>query len=197
MFLLAGLGNPGSEYVRTRHNAGFMAVDAIAAAQGCALSFKKKFHSDCVECMIGDHKSVLVKPMTYMNRSGMGLHAVAHFYKIPLERVIVFHDDLALAFGKVRVKTGGGAAGHNGLKDIDAHMGQDYVRVRIGVHHPGDKDAVSDYVLSAFSSSEQSAMAHMTDEIAKQCGLLLTGKHDLFMTRVVESLRQYDTKQER
>lgn len=195
MFLLAGLGNPGTEYARTRHNAGFMVMDELAHHLGCVFTSKKKFHSDYTEAELGGHKVVLVKPTTYMNLSGRAIHAVSHFYKIPPERMIVFHDDLALAFGKIRVKQGGGAAGHNGLKDIDAHLGPQYIRVRIGVHHPGDKGSVSDYVLGSFTPDELAVMAHAIPYIAECTGLLLEGKYDLFMTKIVENMRKNTAKE--
>lgn len=196
MWLFAGLGNPGLDYSGTRHNAGFMVMDALAARLSGTFVYKKKFRSDCAEVRLDGHKVMLVKPMTYMNHSGSALQAVSHFYNIPLERLVVFHDDLALAVTKIRVKKGGGSAGHNGLKDIDAHLGSDYIRVRIGVHHPGERGAVSDYVLSPFTADERMVIDQATDEMAQCSGLLLDGKYDLFMTRVVETIRKKDHKQE-
>lgn len=154
--LIVGLGNPGNDYAQHRHNVGFMVVDSVAAA--LKISFSSKFSGLLTSAQVGSEKIYLLKPQTYMNLSGNSVQAAAQFYKIPLERITVLHDELDLAFGTVRMKTGGGDAGHNGLKSITAALGADYTRVRIGIGHPGHRDLVSDYVLSPFSAAEREAL---------------------------------------
>ncbi len=187
MFLLVGLGNPGSEYEKTRHNAGFMAVDNICRHYHINVEKKNKFFAWYGEGQVNQEKVIIIKPTTYMNRSGMAVQTVAQYYKIPLAHIIVFHDELALKTAKLRVKTGGSAGGHNGLKDIDHHLGQDYVRVRIGIDHPGDKNEVSHYVLRPFLKQEFEEIELLTCHMAEQLPLLLESKHDLFMTKVSQS----------
>ena len=155
--LIVGLGNPGNEYAQHRHNVGFMAVDSLAAAlKG---SFSLKYSGLFASVQVDNEKILLLKPQTYMNLSGNSVQAAAQFYKIPVERITVLHDELDLAFGTVRMKTGGGDAGHNGLKSISAALGADYARIRIGIGHPGHRDMVSDYVLSPFSTVERDTLA--------------------------------------
>lgn len=212
-FLLIGLGNPGKDYAKNRHNIGFMAVDAIADAYGFT-SWAKKFQGLMCEGIIpppaggrlgGGHdrqgqsklsphpnppptgegmRVILLKPSTYMNLSGESAQALARFYKIPLSNIIAIHDELDLPLGKLRVKTGGGNGGHNGLKSLDAHLGADYQRVRVGIAHPGDKDMVADYVLSDFTKAEKKTVGNMVIEIAKHIGLLLSGDAAGFMNRM-------------
>ncbi len=182
--LLVGLGNPGKEYENTRHNIGFKMADAIVRHFHFP-DFKLKFHGEISEGNIDGQKVIVLKPMTFMNKSGVSVAAAAKFYKIPLEKIIVFHDELDLKPAKVRIKTGGGAGGHNGIKDIDARIGKDYRRVRIGIGHPGDKDQVSNYVLHKFSSDEKITMEILVDKMAENSPLLVKGNGDLFMTRVV------------
>ena len=146
MWLIVGLGNPGSQYKRNRHNIGFMAVDEIVRRHDLSSS-KKKFQALLSEGEIVGEKVLVLKPQTYMNLSGQSVQAAASFYKIPLDHVVVFHDELDLAFGKIRVKFSGGAAGHNGLRSIDDHLGKDYWRVRLGIGHPGEKEFVTQHVL--------------------------------------------------
>ncbi len=184
--LLVGLGNPGGEYAGHRHNAGFMAVDAIAASLGFS-SFKNKFQGDMTEGVIEGSKAVLIKPMTYMNNSGQSVKATAGFYKIPPANVIVFHDELDLQPGKLRVKQGGGNAGHNGLKSIQAHLGTaDFWRVRIGIGHPGDREKVHGYVLHDFSKEDKKWLGPLLDACGRHAGLLV--KHDMpaFMSKVAQ-----------
>lgn len=188
MLLIIGLGNPGKEYENTRHNIGFMIADSISRQYNFS-SNKIKFHSDLSEGIISGHKVLLQKPLTYMNRSGGPVAQTTHFLKTPIENIIVFHDDLDLAVGKIRIKTGGGNGGHNGLKDIDAHIGKEYKRVRIGIGHPGDRNAVADYVLHKFSKEERPLIDNIVDNIAKNIGILLDGNNDLFMTRISDSVR--------
>lgn len=154
MKLIAGLGNPGGKYERNRHNIGFMAVDMIAADHGFG-PWKSKFQGVFSEGRLGSEKVVLLKPETFMNKSGQSVGEAMRFYKLSPEDVIILHDEIDLAPAKVRVKTGGGHAGHNGLRSIHGHIGPDYVRVRLGVGHPGHKDAVPGYVLRDFPKADQ------------------------------------------
>ncbi|MEM9810164.1 MAG: aminoacyl-tRNA hydrolase [Pseudomonadota bacterium] len=154
MFLLVGLGNPGSKYAGNRHNAGFMAVDAIAEDHGFP-PFRSKFQAQTAEGRIGSERAVILKPQTYYNESGRAVQEAARFYKINPGAIFVFHDEIDLAPGKVRVKKGGGLAGNNGLKSIAAHLSPDVWRVRIGVGHPGSKDAVTHHVLKDFAKDER------------------------------------------
>lgn len=153
MRLLVGLGNPGAKYARNRHNIGFMALDRIAVDHGFG-PWKKAFHGLVAEGRLGQEKVVLLKPETFMNLSGQSVQGAVTFYKLALNEVVVLHDELDLAPGKLRVKQGGGHAGHNGLRSIHGHLGEAYGRVRLGIGHPGHKDAVADYVLSDFAKSD-------------------------------------------
>ena len=164
MLLLVGLGNPGAKYARHRHNVGFMAVDAIADAYGFG-SARAKFHGDIREGLLGEHKALVLKPATFMNDSGRAVAAAAKFYGISLDQIVVFHDELDLAPGKLKVKSGGGNAGHNGLKSIDAHIGNSFRRVRIGIGHPGDKSRVSGFVLGDFSKADQEWLSPLLEAI--------------------------------
>ncbi|HEU0018312.1 MAG TPA: aminoacyl-tRNA hydrolase, partial [Methyloceanibacter sp.] len=154
MKLFVGLGNPGAEYAFNRHNVGFMAADAIASEHGFP-AWRKRFSGLTAEGKLGREQVLLLKPQTYMNESGRSVGEAARFYKLGLDEVIVFHDELDLVPGKVRVKTGGGSAGHNGLRSITAHLGNDYVRVRIGIGHPGSKELVTNWVLQNFVKSDR------------------------------------------
>ena len=154
MLLLVGLGNPGARYVGNRHNVGFMAVQAIAKRHGIG-PWRRRFQGVACEGTIGGERVLLLLPGTYMNESGRAVAEAAQFYKLPLGDITVFHDEIELPPGKVRVKVGGGIAGHNGLRSISEHIGNDYRRVRIGVGHPGHKDLVEHYVLSDFAKSER------------------------------------------
>ncbi|WP_209599614.1 aminoacyl-tRNA hydrolase [Ruegeria sp. HKCCSA071] len=155
MKLFVGLGNPGQKYARNRHNIGFMALDRIAADHGFG-PWKSKFQAEISEGRLGTEKVLLLKPQTYMNRSGQSVGEAMRFYKLESTDVVVFHDELDLAPGKLRVKAGGGHAGHNGLRSIHEHIGAAYDRVRLGIGHPGRKEMVSGYVLSDFAKSETS-----------------------------------------
>ncbi|MCD6034807.1 MAG: peptidyl-tRNA hydrolase [Rickettsiales bacterium] len=166
MFLLVGLGNPGSEYAMTRHNVGFMVVDAIADRYGFS-PWKKKFQAQMSEGLIGSEKVILLKPTTYMNESGRSVGEAIRFHKIPLEQVFVIHDELDIPFGRLKVKTGGGHAGHNGLRSIDQHVGNPYVRIRFGIAHPGHRDQVTRYVLNPFSKEEQAELPKFLDACAE------------------------------
>ena len=189
MYLLVGLGNPGDKYKDNRHNAGFMVVDQIAS-DNIMPAFKSKFNGEITEGRIANKKVLLLKPLTYMNDSGISVRKCADFYKIPPENIIVFHDELDLAPSKIKVKQGGGTGGHNGLKSIDAHLGnKDYWRVRLGIGHPGDKNRVSGYVLNDFSKEEQKWLENWIYVLSKHVGYLIEDKQDEYMTRVSDGFR--------
>jgi len=183
MQLLVGLGNPGARYVGTRHNVGFMAVQAIAKCHDIG-PWRRRFQGVATEGSIGATRALLLLPGTYMNDSGRAVAEAAHFYKLPLHDITVFHDEIDLAPGKVRVKVGGGIAGHNGLRSISAHVGNDYRRVRIGVGHPGDKDLVEHYVLSDFAKSERPWVEALTKIVADNAGFLARGEDASFQNKV-------------
>jgi len=185
MLLFVGLGNPGPEYAGNRHNLGFMAVDAVIDRCGFARPRRRLRPRGVFSDGIIDGVKVLVlKPGTYMNQSGRSVGAAMRYFRLTPEQVIVFHDDIDLAPGKVRVKQGGGNGGHNGLRDIDAHIGRDYRRVRLGVGHPGDPDRVEGYVLKDFSRSDRDWLAQLMDAVADAVPLLVAGDEPGFMTRV-------------
>ena len=185
--LLVGLGNPGPEYAGNRHNVGFMALEAIARRHGFA-NPKSRFQGVTAEGRIGGAKVLGLKPKTYMNRSGDAVAAAVQFYKLAPKDVIVLYDEIDLAPSRIRVKQGGGAAGHNGIRSIAGAIGPDFWRVRIGVGHPGNKDAVHGYVLHDFAKAERVWLDPMLDAIADEIGLVIEGKPELFMTRVAERL---------
>ena len=182
MLLLVGLGNPGSEHKRQRHNVGFMAADAIADRFQFP-PFKKRFHGEIAEGHLDGTKALILKPLTYMNLSGKAVGEAAHFYKLPPQQVVVIHDELDLAAGKIRMKTGGGHAGHNGLRSVDAAIGPNYRRLRIGIGHPG-KDRVLGYVLQNFGKDEHVWLAPLLDAMAASAGFLARGDDAGFMTKV-------------
>ena len=183
MLLLVGLGNPGARYVGTRHNVGFMAVQAIAKRHGIR-PWRRRFQGVACEGTLGGARVLLLLPGTYMNESGRAVAEAAHFYKLPLADITVFHDEIELSPGKVRVKVGGGIAGHNGLRSIREHIGNDYRRVRIGVGHPGHKDLVEHYVLSDFAKSEQRWVEALADVLADNVDLLVRGEDASFQNKV-------------
>lgn len=183
MLLFAGLGNPGSKYAGNRHNIGFMAVDRIAADHGFG-PWKDKFQGEIAEGRLGGEKVLLLKPMTYMNHSGQSVGEAMRFYKLEPENVVVFHDELDLAPGKVRVKTGGGHAGHNGLRSIHQHIGDTYRRVRLGIGHPGRKELVSHYVLQDFAKAEQDGLDDLLRGLSDGAPDLAAGRHDRFLNAV-------------
>ena len=183
MRLLVGLGNPGGKYARNRHNIGFMAVDAIARGHGFA-PWRAKFQGEIAEGRLGADKALLLKPGTFMNLSGDAVRAAASFYKLTPADIIVFHDELDLAPGKLRVKTGGGHAGHNGLRSIQAHMGPDFMRVRLGIGHPGHKDLVTPHVLGDFAKADESWLNDLLDGIADGAPDLAAGDEAGFLNRV-------------
>ena len=191
MKLFVGLGNPGANYAFNRHNVGFMAVDAIAAAHGFP-AWRKRFSGVAAEGKLGREPVLLLKPQTFMNESGRAVGDAFRFYKLDLGELIVFHDELDLAPGKVRVKTGGGVAGHNGLKSITAHIGNDYARVRVGVGHPGRKDLVSGYVLHDFAKADHDWLEPLLGAIAAEAPFLAEGASDKFQSRVAHALQSDD-----
>jgi PTH1 family peptidyl-tRNA hydrolase len=184
MLLWVGLGNPEPGMARQRHNIGFMAVEAIAARHGFS-PWKVRFKGLTAEGRIGTQKILLLKPMTYMNLSGEAVREAAFFYKIAPADITLFHDELDLAPGKVRVKKGGGNAGHNGLRSTDRHLSTpDYWRVRLGIGHPGDKARVTGHVLGDFSKADKDWLEPLLDAVADSAALLADGKPEDFMTRV-------------
>ena len=183
MLLLVGLGNPGARHVGNRHNVGFMAVQAIAKRRGIG-PWRRRFQGVACEGTLGGARVLLLLPGTFMNESGRAVAEAAHFYKLPLADITVFHDEIELPPGKVRVKVGGGIAGHNGLRSISEHIGNDYRRVRIGVGHPGHKDLVEHYVLSDFAKSEQRWVEALADILADNVDLLVRGEDASFQNKV-------------
>ena len=183
MLLFVGLGNPGARYAGNRHNIGFMAVEGIAKRHGIG-PFRRRFQGVAAEGPIGAARALLLLPGTFMNESGRAVAEAAHFYKLGLDSIVVFHDEIDLAPGKVRVKAGGGVAGHNGLRSITEHIGNDYRRVRIGVGHPGIKDLVHAYVLNDFAKAERPWVAALCDVIADNAELLANGQDASFQNKV-------------
>lgn len=171
--LVVGLGNPGADYVSTRHNAGFWFVDELARRFGGQFKPEKKFHGEMARIDVAGQDVRLLKPMTYMNRSGLAIRAAADFLKIPVQAVLVAHDEIDLPPGTMRLKQGGGHGGHNGLRDTHAHMGADYLRLRIGVGHPGNASEVVGYVLKRPSKDEESIIQRAIDDAADSFELLL------------------------
>lgn len=183
MLLVVGLGNPGSEYVGTRHNIGFMAVDELVRRHSFT-PWKTKFQGEIAEGSIAGEKVVVLKPQTFMNLSGQSVGMAARYLKVTLPHVLVVHDELDLLPGRVRVKTGGGAGGHNGLKSIDAHLGRDYRRVRLGIGHPGDKNLVTSYVLHPFAKADQLWLPSLLEAVADGFPALIAGDDAGFMNKV-------------
>ena len=183
MLLLVGLGNPGRQYAGNRHNIGFMAIEKIARAGNFA-PFRARFQGRASEGPLGRDRAILLMPETYMNESGRAVAEAARFYKIPLEDIVVFHDELDLPPGKLRIKTGGGDAGHNGLRSITAHMGANYRRVRLGIGHPGDKALVHSYVLNDFAKAESGWVDALCDAVARHAAELADGKDTNFQNKV-------------
>jgi PTH1 family peptidyl-tRNA hydrolase len=182
MLVIAGLGNPGARYARNRHNIGFMAVDAIAEA-GRFGPFRARHQGLIADGLIGDERVMLLKPQTYMNESGRSVGETLRYAKLNLSELVVIHDELDLAPGKVRVKVGGGDAGHNGLRSITAHVGPGYKRVRLGIGHPGDKALVHHYVLSDFAKSESGWVDAVCGAIAEAAPLLAAGQDASFQNK--------------
>jgi PTH1 family peptidyl-tRNA hydrolase len=183
MQIIVGLGNPGSRYAGNRHNIGFMVIDAVAKRYRAA-PWRRRFQGEATEAVIADERVLLLKPQTFMNESGRAVGEAARFYKSELSEVTVFHDELDLADGKMRVKTGGGNAGHNGLRSITAHLGNDYRRVRLGIGHPGDKNLVHPYVLSDFFKEEWPWVEDLVEGCAEFVPLLIRGEDSAFQNKV-------------
>ncbi|KQX40161.1 peptidyl-tRNA hydrolase [Devosia sp. Root436] len=187
MKLLVGLGNPGGQYEGNRHNIGFMALDAIARANSIT-QFRAKHGGLIAEGNIGGEKVLLLKPQTFMNRSGDSVQQVAQFYKIAPSDIIVFYDELDLAAGKVRVKVGGGNGGHNGLRSIDPQIGLGYKRVRLGIGHPG-KEFVTHHVLGDFAKADRDWVEPLLDAVGKYAGMLIAGDDNGFMNKLALATR--------
>lgn len=183
MILLVGLGNPGAKYERNRHNVGFMAVDRIAADHGFT-PWRARFQGQAAEGRLGDTRTVLLKPGTFMNLSGQSVGEAMRYLKLDPAQVLVLHDELDLAPGKVRLKLGGGHAGHNGLRSIHQHIGDAYRRLRIGIGHPGHKDRVAGYVLSDFAKAEEAGLDDLLRGISDGAEALAAGDDARFMNAV-------------
>ena len=183
MLLLVGLGNPGARYAGNRHNVGFLAVQEIAKRHGLS-PWRRRFAGVACEGPLGGVRTLLLLPGTYMNESGRAVAEAAHFYKLSPADITVFHDEIDLPPGKVRVKIGGGIAGHNGLRSISEHIGNDYRRVRIGVGHPGDKDMVQHYVLNDFAKSDRGWVEALIAIIGENADLIARGQDASFQNKV-------------
>lgn len=183
MLLIVGLGNPGREYEKTRHNVGWMAVDAIHARHRFG-PWKKRFHAETADGMLGGEKALLMKPLTYMNESGRAVGEAARFLKVEAKDVVAVHDELDLPAGKTRIKSGGGGAGHNGIRSLTAHLGPDYRRLRIGIGHPGHRDLVHSYVLHDFAKADTDWLVPLLDAIADNAEMLAVGNDTGFATRI-------------
>lgn len=184
MFLVAGLGNPGPDYALTRHNIGFMAVDALAGRE----RFSSKFQSETASLSIEGEKVILLKPMTFMNHSGRAVQAAMAFYKIPPAQVIVLHDELDIALGKIRIKQGGGANGHNGIKDIDQCIGLGYWRIRLGIGHPGMKEQVHSHVLSRFGADEMAQVEKVNVALMAHFALFWQRSPEVLASKIAAQL---------
>ena len=194
MQLLVGLGNPGSNYANNRHNIGYMALDAIVEHYSFS-PFSKKFHGRISEGLIDGVRVLALKPETFMNESGRSVAAVSNYFKIPPEKIVILHDEIDLAAAKVRVKRGGGHAGHNGLRSIHEYIGPDYGRVRLGVGHPGSKDLVIDHVLKDFSVAEGEWLNKVLRSISKNAILLTSGRDNDFMSKIADEVNSTNNKE--
>ena len=183
MRLFIGLGNPGAKYAHNRHNIGFMVVDEIARRHGFE-PWRRRFQGETAEGTLDRERVVLLRPWTFMNESGRAVQEAANFFKLAAGDITVFQDELELPPAKVRVKVGGGIAGHNGLRSISSHVGNDYRRVRLGIGHPGIKELVHGHVLSDFAKSDRPWVTALCEAIADNAGLLVTEKDSTFQNRV-------------
>ncbi len=188
MYLLAGLGNPGPKYAGNRHNIGFMAVDEIVRRHGFA-AWRKRFQGEAAEGLIAGEKVLALKPMTYMNDSGRAVGEALRFYDIDPTNLIVLYDEIDLVEGKLRVKLGGGAAGHNGIRSIIAHASPYFQRVRLGIGHPGEKGLVHPHVLSDFAKADKVWLDPLIDAVAENIGLLINGEEGSFQNKVHLALK--------
>ena len=183
MLLFVGLGNPGAKYAHNRHNIGFMAVDEIARHQGFS-PWRRRFQGETAEGSLDGERIILLRPTTFMNDSGRAVQEAANFFKLGVGEVTVFQDELELPPAKVRVKVGGGIAGHNGLRSISSHIGNDYRRVRLGIGHPGVKELVHGHVLSDFAKSDRPWVEALCETVADNAALLATGRDSAFQNKV-------------
>lgn len=171
--LIAGLGNPGAGYVSTRHNAGFWFADRVAEAFAGSFRVQSRFNGELAEVQVGSDKLILLKPTTFMNKSGLAVQAAASFYKLEVDQILVVHDELDLPPGTARLKRGGGHGGHNGLRDIHRHLGADYLRLRVGIGHPGTKDLVHDYVLGRPGKADEQAIRDSLEDALRAVEAML------------------------
>jgi len=183
MHLLVGLGNPGTKYAHNRHNIGFMAVEEIARRHGFA-PWRRRFQGETSEGTLDGERVVLLRPATFMNESGRAVQETASFFKLGVDEIVVFQDELELPPAKVRVKVGGGIAGHNGLRSISSHIGNEYRRVRLGIGHPGIKELVHSYVLSDFAKADRPWVEALCEAIADSAGLLAMDRDSTFQNKV-------------
>ena len=183
MLLFVGLGNPGAKYSRNRHNIGFAAVDEIARRHGFG-PWRRRFQGEASEGALDSERVILLKPTTYMNESGRAVQEAANFFKLGAGEITVFQDELELPPAKVRVKVGGGIAGHNGLRSISSHIGNDYRRVRLGIGHPGIKELVHSYVLADFAKDDGPLVTALCEAVADNAGLLAKGRDSTFQNKV-------------
>jgi len=183
MLLFVGLGNPGAKYARNRHNIGFVAVNEIARRHGFA-PWRRRFQGETAEGTLDRERVILLKPATFMNDSGRAVQEAANFFKLGTGEITVFQDELELPPAKLRVKVGGGIAGHNGLRSISSHIGNDYRRVRLGIGHPGVKELVHSYVLADFAKDEGPWVTALCEAVADNAGLLVTGRDSTFQNKV-------------
>lgn len=183
MLVIAGLGNPGTKYANNRHNVGFMAADAIARRHSFS-PWSKKFQAEIASGTLAGEKVLLVKPQTFMNLSGQSVGEALRFHKLSPSDLVVLYDELDLAPGKVRIKTGGGAGGHNGIRSLDAHVGKDYRRVRIGIGHPGVKEMVHNHVLGDFAKADREWLDPLLEAIADHAEMLARGDDNGFMNKL-------------
>jgi len=188
MYLLAGLGNPGPKYAGNRHNIGFMAVDEIVRRHGFA-AWRKRFQGEAAEGFLAGEKVLAFKPSTYMNESGRAVGEALRFFDIDPSQLIVLYDEIDLAEGKLRVKLGGGAAGHNGIRSIISHAGPYFQRVRLGIGHPGEKGLVHPHVLSDFAKADETWLDPLIDAVAEHIGLLINGEEGSFQNKVHLTLK--------
>ena len=190
MLLIVGLGNPGKKYAGNRHNIGFMAIDEIAKHHNFP-PFKKKFQGQISEHVINGEKVILLKPETFMNESGKSVAEAVRLYKLALDQIIVFYDELDLIAGKLRMRTGGGLAGHNGLRSLKAHIGNEFRRARLGIGHPGHKDKVLGHVLKDFSKQDKIWLVDFLPALATHFPLLLEGADTTYQNRVHEDMHKH------
>ena len=193
MMLFVGLGNPGSQYEKNRHNVGFMAVSRIVENHNFS-PWKNKFRGSISNGLLRNQKIIILKPNTFMNLSGQSVGEVIRFYKIPSSKVIVFHDEIDFPLGKLKFKSGGGHAGHNGLRSISEHIGSDYIRIRIGVGHPGNKNAVANYVLGDFSKVEQETVTQILKVISTEAPDLTLENTTDFGKSISEKIQKNTSK---